>query len=107
MIVIDYRQLLDKIDNPPYTLYSAGDRAAWLDECIATAHAFEAEPVKYGRWEVNGDKFYPVCNNCKYKPPKELIRCNALNLEPILTKYCPNCGFENGTRIYRGGDNNG
>lgn len=46
MIVIDYRQLLDKIDNPPYTLYSAGDRAAWLDECITTAHAFDAEPVK-------------------------------------------------------------
>ena len=46
MIVIDYRQLLDKIDNPPYTLYSAGDRAAWLEECIMTAHTFEAEPIE-------------------------------------------------------------
>lgn len=67
----------------------------------------EAEPVKQGRWEVNEDRFYPFCSNCKYEPPKELIRCNALSLEPILTKYCPNCGSENGTRIYRGGKNNG
>ena len=63
----------------------------------------DVQPVKRGRWEVNGDRFYPFCNNCKYEPPKEQIRCNALSLEPILTKYCPNCGSENGTRIYRGG----
>lgn len=62
----------------------------------------DVQPVKHGRWEVNGDRFYPFCSNCKYEPPKELIRCNALSLEPILTKYCPNCGSENGTRIYKG-----
>lgn len=75
----------------------------WADK-IANG---EYQPVKHGRWEVNGDRFYPFCSNCKYKPPKELIRCSAISLEPILTKYCPNCGFENGTRIYRGGENNG
>lgn len=62
----------------------------------------EPPTVKHGRWEVNEDRFYPFCSNCKYEPPKELIRCNALSLEPILTKYCPNCGSENGTKIYRG-----
>lgn len=66
MIVIDYRQLLDKIDNPPYTLYSAGDRAAWLDECITTAHAFDAEPVKYGRWVRKHNSFPQryFCTEC-------------------------------------------
>ena len=65
------------------------------------------QPVKYGRREVNGDRCYLFCSNCKNEPPSELIRCNALSLEPILTKYCPNCGSENGTRIYKGGNNNG
>lgn len=71
-------------------------------DVIQTAPAADVQPVKRGRWEVNGDRFYPFCSNCKYEPPKELIRYDALSLEPILTKYCPNCGFENGTRIYRG-----
>lgn len=79
------------------------DPREMLDEIEALPSA-DVQLVKYGRWEVNGDRFYPFCSNCKYKPPKGLIRCNALSLEPILTKYCPNCGFENGTRIYRGGD---
>lgn len=82
MIVIDYRQLLDKIDNPPYTLYSAGDRAAWLDECITTAHAFDAEPVKHGRWIDNGicDSMLSACSICGYS-------CGAYSFN-----YCPNCG---------------
>lgn len=82
----------------------AYEKAAILIDSMKT---HDVHPVKYGRWEVNGDEFYPFCSNCKYEPPKELIRCNALSLEPILTKYCPNCGSENGTRIYRGGENNG
>lgn len=77
---------------------------AEIMEWIKRMPTADVQPVKHGRWEVNGDRFYPFCSNCKYEPPKELIRCNALSLEPILTKYCPNCGFENGTKIYKGGD---
>ena len=95
---------------------SVGDESpVWTDEHIdellndflvipKDTPTADVQPVKYGRWEVNGDRFYPFCSNCKYKPPKELIRCNALSLEPTLTKYCPRCGSENDTRIYRGGD---
>lgn len=86
MIVIDYRQLLDKIDNPPYTLYSAGDRAAWLDECIATAHAFEAEPVKHGRW-ILCDDGYVRCSECNCKAFIE-------NDETIITDFCHGCGTD-------------
>lgn len=86
MIVIDYRQLLDKIDNPPYTLYSAGDRAAWLDECITTAHAFDAEPVKHGHWE------YPY-------PDRDINRCSVcgfyiqdkINNVHEMYLACPRC----------------
>ena len=87
-------------------LFDRGQRRALINSIqdISVIKGADVQPVKHGRWEVNGDRFYPFCSNCKYEPPKELIRCNALSLEPILTKYCPNCGFENGTKIYKGGD---
>ena len=89
MIVIDYRQLLDKIDNPPYTLYSADDRAAWLDECIATVHTFDAEPMKHGRWIENSDpgqniNEHYMCSECG---------CTFHNW--ANDNYCPNCGSKN------------
>lgn len=97
MIVIDYRQLLDKIDNPPYTLYSAGDRAAWLDECITTAHAFDAEPVKHGRWElITQNKFTGTKTlRCTYCKNYFVVRDDTLNAGRGDANFCPNCGSEN------------
>ena len=42
MKCIDYDKLCEKIQHPDYTLYSAGDRGAWLDECLDKADVFEA-----------------------------------------------------------------
>lgn len=87
--------------------WNADYEKGFLD-CLSKIMAlptFEGHLVKQGRWETNTDRCYPFCSNCKQEPPKELIRCNALNLEPILTKYCPNCGSENGTKIYKVVDN--
>lgn len=74
----------------------------YFPQIIDDAPTAEAEPVKHAHWSINPDGYYPQCSNCGYEPPRELIRRNALSLEPILTKYCPNCGSENGTKIYRG-----
>ena len=100
--LIDKDKLIKKI-NAEIDAWGKARMCMTADELLETIEEFEeeAQPVKHGRWEVDGDRFYPFCSNCKYEPPKELIRCNALSLEPILTKYCPNCGSENGTRIYK------
>lgn len=92
MISID--DLIEYCDSEAYKANNCGAACTALRRVaeFAKENAVEAEPVKHGRWEVNGDRFCPFCSNCKYEPPKELIRCNALSLEPILTKYCPNCG---------------
>ena len=42
MKCIDYDKLCEKIQQPDYTLYSAGDRGAWLGECLDKADVFEA-----------------------------------------------------------------
>lgn len=94
MIVIDYRQLVDKIENPPYTLYSTGDRAAWLDECIATVHTFDAEPVKHGQWIRSDDNYWLTCSLCNTDVD---VSCGApfiyvYNNYITHINFCPNCG---------------
>lgn len=42
MKCIDYDKLCEKIQHPDYTLYSAGDYGAWVDECLNKADVFEA-----------------------------------------------------------------
>lgn len=95
-------------DANAYTEEWNADYEKGFSDCLDKVMAlptFEACLVKQGRWEINTDGCLPFCSNCKYEPPKELIGYNALNLEPITTKYCPNCGSENGTKIHRVKDN--
>ena len=56
----------------------------YFKHIIADFPAADVEPVKHGRWSVDG--VYVVCSVC-----------NRLTLSPIVKqlptfKYCPNCG---------------
>ena len=41
----------------------------------------DAVPVKYGKWIINPDGYYPYCSECKQEPEGR-----------VMSKFCPNCG---------------
>lgn len=41
----------------------------------------DVEPVKYAKWEICSDGYYPYCSNCKNEPQGG-----------VMTPFCPNCG---------------
>lgn len=86
--LISRSELLDEIygNNRP-EVYDGQDIANWQMECINSAPAVDAEPVRHGRW--------------KYLPPTinsvgaySCSACGFLVFDHRVNKcnYCPNCG---------------
>lgn len=53
----------------------------FIDLVIEDMPTADVQPVRYGRWEINCDGYYPYCSNCKEEPQGR-----------EMTDYCPNCG---------------
>lgn len=73
--LINRETLLDEIygSNRP-EVYDGQDIANWQMECINSAPAVDAEPVRHGRWEHGMQ-----CSFCK-------------QIDTTKPNYCPNCG---------------
>ena len=56
---------------------------------IKAIPAADVAPVVHGRWEV--DEFGHFCSACR-EYAEEIERGEDLQLAPMLTPYCPNCG---------------
>ena len=66
------------------------DRCGYLDASdINSIPAADVAPVVHGRWEV--DEFGHFCSACR-EYAEEIERGEDLQLAPMLTPYCPNCG---------------
>lgn len=80
--LINRETLLDEIygSNRP-EVYDSQDIANWQMECINSAPAVDAEPVRHGEW-----RRYPECG---------VTRCSVCDWsieECFSSNYCPNCG---------------
>ena len=77
-----------------------------LQELVAEKQTNTAEWIEDGKAEYKGDSDF-VCSNCGYRPPEletdgELVggygaeaigaKWVSTEFEPLLTKFCPNCG---------------
>lgn len=62
-----------------------------LDNCISVVmNAPSVVPSRAeGKWVEDGCYPYYVCSNCGQVCEKQ---CNGVEIEPLFTKYCPNCG---------------
>ena len=63
-----------------------------IKSILKDAPTIEAEPVRYGRWEMRGGRRY--CSVCKERA------CVTRDREDfwytVGTNYCPNCGAKMG-----------
>ena len=47
------------------------------------------QELKRGKWIERGDFPYYTCSNCGQMCE---VQSNGVEIEPLFTKYCPNCG---------------
>ena len=83
---VKHRCVLSPLDAPWPLAYGNID----LPEIIDQMPTIEAEPVKHGRWEKNGEIMMfgdiPVkCSQCGFKTLQDA-------LHKMDYHYCPNCG---------------
>ena len=81
--LINREALLDEIygSNRP-EVYDGQDIANWQMECIESAPAVDAEPVRHERWGENGR-----CTGCGNRAP---FWCMASTY--YTSPYCQHCG---------------
>lgn len=51
----------------------------WFENLVKSQPVSEVQKIKYGKWIISSDGYYPYCSECG-KEPKE------------MSDFCPHCG---------------
>ena len=70
-------------DAPEQVGYSREDAA----DCIRYIDAADVVPVRHGHWIDKGE--YAVCTECGVRSGTQY---DGVELIPLMTQFCPNCG---------------
>lgn len=90
--LISRSELLDEIygNNRP-EVYDGQDIANWQMECINSAPAVDAEPVRHGKWVWDEVGFKYTCSECKCDFDYSTMY-GLFDHGFAYAGYCPNCG---------------
>ena len=75
------KELMD--DAPEQVGYSREDAA----DCIHYIDAADVVPVRHGHWIDKGE--YGICTECGGRSGTQY---DGVELIPLMTQFCPNCG---------------